>query len=195
MIAEETAGSQDREAGMNMEVLREKTAEELREYLQFLLWHYRVVDSFWFIFTTEEFDQETAERLNAKVWARAGAMAARELRQRFDLKRTGLEGFLEALAFYPWSLLIGYHIERKENEVLISVPSCPTQEARLKRGLGEYHCKRMHRAEFESFAAVIDPRICVECLFAPPDHHPPGMFCQWRFTLKPAAPAAEETPS
>lgn len=154
-----------------------------------------MVDSFWFIFATEETDQETAERLNEKVWARVGAMAARELRQRFNLRRLGLEGFLDALEFYPWSLLIGYRIERKENQVLLSVPSCPTQEARLKRGLGEYHCQRMHRAEFASFAAVIDPRLCVECLFAPPDPHPPGMYCQWRFTLKPAAPAAEAAPS
>jgi hypothetical protein len=76
---------------MNLEVFEKMDAPELRNYIQFLLWHYRVVDAFWYLNITEQFDQDTADQLNESVWRKVAAMAAKDLVKRFNIKEDGIK--------------------------------------------------------------------------------------------------------
>jgi hypothetical protein len=61
---------------MDLTVFNDMDAAELQEYLQFLLWHYRVMDSFWYLNIAQHFDEAIADRLipschltsNIKKW-------------------------------------------------------------------------------------------------------------------------------
>ena len=169
---------------MDLRVFENMDEAALRRYLEFLLWHYRVVDAFWFLLVEEAYGRPTAEKLNEQVWDKAAELGGRRMAREFELPGEGLARFAHALELWPWAVLAGYEIEQTPQGLFVSVPHCPPQEARIKRGMGEYDCREMHRLEFERFAREIDPAIQVECLFAPPDPHPEGLFCRWRFTLE-----------
>jgi len=175
-------------------VLADMDAARLRQYVAFLLYHYRVADAFWFLRVAERFGQPAAEALNEEVWERAGRLGARAIVERLGVREQGLAGFVAAQRLYPWCLLLGYQFAQRDDEVILRVPRCAVQQARLDRGLGEYACKEMHRREFASFAGQIDPRLRVACCFAPPDPHPPDCSCQWRFWLASDAEAAASGP-
>jgi len=168
---------------MDLGMLNGMDAEELREYLRFVLWHYRVVDGFWFLCVEQDHGRKTAELMDEKVWFKIAAMAAKDIVERFDIREKGIRGFCKAMHLLPWTMIVGYKIQENGDEAIITVPECPTQVARVRHGLPEFYCRDMHQAEFESFAHVIDPEIKVECLLSPPDH-PPELFCKWRFTKK-----------
>jgi hypothetical protein len=168
---------------MNLEIFKSMSKEELLSYLEFLLWHYRLVDSFWFLSVEEAHGRKNAEKLNENVWARAGSLAIRDVKQQFDISEKGLNGLEKALRLFPWTSIGNHQIKKTDDEIILTVPRCPPQVARLKRGLGEYDCKDMHGQEFINAAREIDPRIRVVCDFAPPDPHPKDLFCRWRFVL------------
>jgi hypothetical protein len=168
---------------MNLELFKGMDREELLKYLEFLLRNYRLVDAFWFLKVEEAYGRRNAEELNEEVWGIVGSMTLKDLKKYFKIEEKGLEGLEKALRLNPWTNIGDHRITRKDGEILLTAPRCPPQVSRLKRGLGEYDCKLMHQKMFMSTAKEIDYRIKVKCDFAPPDPHPEGVFCRWRFSI------------
>ncbi len=48
---------------MDLEIFETMNKKQLKTYVEFLLWNYRVMDAFWFIQINENFDQATAEKI------------------------------------------------------------------------------------------------------------------------------------
>lgn len=159
---------------------------EKRSYLDFLLWHYPIIDAFWFLFASDEIDLYTAERLNERVWEKVAGMAPKDQVKRLQITEEGLRGFVEPQRLFTWAMIIGYEIDEQADEVIISAPHCVIQEARVAKGLPELSCKEMHRSEFELFAKSVGERINVECFFTPPVPHPDHIFRTLRFTIQKA---------
>ena len=69
--------------------------EVMRKYLEFLLWHYRLVDALWFLKVEERFGTSEAVRMNEEIWSKIGEIAARDLKKYFNIGR-GLKEFESA---------------------------------------------------------------------------------------------------
>jgi hypothetical protein len=169
---------------MDLSPLADMDREGLLEYVQSLLWQYRLVDAFWFINVENRHSLAEAEEINAVVWDKVSELSARDLVERFGPFEKGLAGWRKAWSLFPWSMMVECELEDRGDEIILRVPECPAQAGRRRHGLGEYACKEMHAREFAGFARVIDPAIRVECDFAPPDPHPEDMDCIWRFRVE-----------
>jgi hypothetical protein len=161
----------------------EMSDKDVREYLDFLLRQYRLTDAFWFLAVEDTFGTEAAVKLNQDIWTRMGGLVAKEIKETFQLEERGVARVLEALSYFPWTVIVGYDMEESEDGATIRVPHCPPQAARLRAGRDEFPCKSMHLGEFTSFAKEIDERVEVRCVMAPPDPHPEDLFCEWELRL------------
>lgn len=153
---------------------------ELEEYVSFMLRQYRLVDALWFLGVEDRFGLDEAVKLNEKIWEDLAYRSAKEIMRRFKVDGGGIHAVVQALSYYPWSVITGYRIEESEGLATIKVPSCPPQEARMRAGRKIFPCKVMHRLDFQSFAKAIDERVKVECVFAPPDPRRDGLWCEWK---------------
>jgi hypothetical protein len=113
---------------------------DLREYLDFLMRQYRVVDAFWYIYLEEAYGTETANHFNEKVWGRVAGLAAEIVRSSYKRR---VSRICEALDT-SWTMQSAYRTNAK------LVQSIPPDTWRNTR-----HAKEMQVLELPS----IDPSL------------------------------------
>ena len=90
---------------------------EKDEYINFLLRQYRLVDAFWFLSVEDKFGLDAAVELNEKVWEEMAGRSAREIKERFKIEEKGLEGFIKALKYFPWSIISVMKLRKDQIEL------------------------------------------------------------------------------
>lgn len=107
---------------MDLGIFEQMEAPQLREYLRHLLWHYRVLDGYWFLCVENKYDRGAAEDLDAAVWSKIAGMQAKDVLNRFNITEKGLKGLSRALEFCPWTMIVGYKIRNHGDYLSLLVP-------------------------------------------------------------------------
>jgi len=143
-------------------------------------------DGIWFQGVENKMGMNDAKRCNDTCWSRYSPYEAARIKELLDLPADGgLAALEKALAFRMYALINEQSIERPDDHTLIFyMNNCRVQAARKRKGLPDYPCKSAGLVEYPYFAAAIDRRIRTECVGCPPDAHPDGWFCAWKFTLE-----------
>ncbi len=159
--------------------------EDLLRVVQMFAKNWLAHDGCWFLAAEERFGIEMAIELDASSWARFAAVEARRIMTTFDIPLAGgLPALEKAFGLRLYSVVNVQRVQWSEDRQRLRffMDECRVQQARRRKGLPSFPCKRVGLVEFRTFAETIDPRISTTCLHCPP-HAPGDKYCGWEFTL------------
>ncbi|MCS7130924.1 MAG: DUF6125 family protein [Archaeoglobaceae archaeon] len=144
------------------------------------------VDGLYFLGIEEKFGTAPATEIDANCWISLAKIEAKELKKIFGLDKVeSIKDLLELLSNTSWALYqTKKEIEISENSGIFRVVSCKIQEARLKKGLQIFPCKRVRFGYLKSFAEELNENFEVICKTCPPDKKPENCWCEWEFRKK-----------
>ena len=143
------------------------------------------VDGLYFLGIEQKFDTEAATEIDAEVWQTMAKIEAKSLRKMFQIgENADIPTIMSALQRSSWALDQPFKtVEISNKRAILSIEKCRTQEARLKKGLAEFPCKKVRFGYLKNFAKTLNPNVEVNCLICPPSKHPPNLWCKWEFRL------------
>jgi hypothetical protein len=164
------------------EELRKLSKETLIELIKMYSRNWHTCDGLWFSGVEDRYGTEKALEIDIRMWDISSRVEAQRIKQILQIPdHGGLDAVLKAINFMSWAAKCAYRVERRPSGALLTVTSCPPQEARLKSGKGLFACRPTFETGFGNVASVIDPSVKVSCVFCPPGPHPADSWCQWEF--------------
>lgn len=139
-------------------------------------------DGCWFLAAEEEFNMDTAIKLDTESWRRFTVAEANRIMKTFGIKKGGgLDALEQALKYRLYSTLNEQEVIREPGKLTYSMVNCRVQAARERKKLDFFPCKPVGIVEYSGFASTIDPEIKTRCVSCPPDPVK-GAHCIWEFT-------------
>ena len=143
------------------------------------------VDGLWFTVVEQKYGLDVALELDVEVWRRLGLIQARRVVNTFAIKEDSpIRAVINVLQVDP--IMFVYKpqvVELTDTKAIFRCTDCPPQKARIRDGKGEFPCKAVGIALFNSYAEAVAPGIKLSCLTCPPDAHPPQYWCEWQFEV------------
>jgi hypothetical protein len=167
------------------EMLAEMPIKNLLDFFFLQIRNLWRVDGLYFLGIEKEFGTEAATEIDAGAWQIMAQIEARSLRRMFQVdENADIQTTMNLLSKSSWALDQPFKAVKVTNKkAVLSIGRCRTQETRLKRGLGEFPCKKVRFSYLKNFAKTLNPNIDVKCLVCPPDKHPTNLWCKWEFKL------------
>jgi len=167
------------------EMLATIPIEKLLDYFFLQIRNVWRVDGLYFLGIEEKFGTEAATEIDAGVWQIMAKIEAKSLRRMFQVgENADILTIMNLLRKSSWALDQPFKtIEISDNRAVLSIARCRTQEARLKKGLTEFPCKKVRFGYLKNFAKTLNPNAEVNCIVCPPDKHPKDLWCKWEFIL------------
>lgn len=167
------------------EILAKIPIEKLLHFFFLQIRNLWRVDGLYFLGIEEKFGTEAATEIDAGVWQTMAKIEAKSLRKMFQVgENANIPTIVNLLRKSSWALDQTFKtVEISDSRAILSIDRCRTQEARLKKGLSEFPCKKVRFGYLRNFAKTLNPDVQVNCIVCPPDKHPPELWCRWEFTL------------
>lgn len=160
--------------------------EKLAELIEGLGVNWLAGDGVWFQSVESRYGMLDAKRCNDSCWAWFSPFEAWSIRRLLNLpEHPGIDGLKKALEYRMYAKInVQSVMDEGPNSIIFQMNDCRVQAARKNKGLDDYPCKSAGLVEYTNFARTIDSRIKTECIGCPPDQHPEGWFCAWRFSIE-----------
>ncbi|MGC9346036.1 MAG: DUF6125 family protein [Candidatus Bathyarchaeales archaeon] len=167
------------------EMLAKMPVERLLDFFFLQIRNLWRVDGLYFLGIEQKFGTEAATEIDAGVWQIMAKIEAKDLRRMFQVgENADISTIMNLLRKSSWALDQPFKtVEISDKRAVLSIEKCRTQEARLKKGLNEFPCKKVRFGYLKNFAKTLNPDVEVNCLVCPPDKHPPNLWCRWEFVL------------
>ncbi len=168
------------------EMLVEMPIEKLLDFFFLQIRNVWRVDGLYFLGIEKKFGTQAATEIDAGVWQILAMIEAKKLRRMFEVgENADISTIMNLLRKSSWALDQPFKtIEISDNRAVLSIDRCRTQEARLKKGLGEFPCRKVRFGYLRNFAKALNPKVDVNCLVCPPGKHPEDLWCKWEFILR-----------
>ncbi|MGQ9551926.1 MAG: DUF6125 family protein [Candidatus Bathycorpusculaceae bacterium] len=143
------------------------------------------VDGLYFLGIERKLGTQTAVEIDIEVWSDMAVIEAKSLKKLFKIGESpDISTLMACLRRSSWALDQPFKtIEISDKQAVLCVSKCRTQEARLRKGLGEFQCKNVRLTYLKGFARTLNSKAQVRCLVCPPDEHPKEYWCRWEFTI------------